>query len=678
MIDFILNIILSPEFILLGTFFRPGLGGKFTGKIGFANVVTNGIIQEDSNGITISTFFNQAVNLEEIAFGRGTNEGLTSSKFFRFDTVTSSITPRLIGPGMINSYVAGWSYNCNINFGIYDHSFIINGYCNSIAFDGINGTNSRADLIIGGYCGNVGGYPSVTSSYHNVIIDGKCAYLSGTRGNVIIGQGRSVQTSYNTIISSSDVFVKKPACFNSVISTNGTNITCSSTCFSSIISSNEPSIGDAPPFDDIGKFSFNSIISSHLSCVKSDHPDDLNNDFNSILSSKSSEIFGGSSFNTYTPKPSSCWNTIISTYRSCILDSKHSAILGGKYNKIKNYFNSSPSFGRNLLSSSIIGGCGNCVDNYFATTTKAINSKTSTVIGGQLNCIRLCGDCGSVILGGSCNYIFGGYGNIIGGYENTVLSGFGTIISSLNSVIQGSCCSSIISSNFESAFGKENTSISSYSLTGGLSYCSLRISNRKGFFYNNFGYHNSIIASKSTLKSVDEPILLSGGKSGKLFITYKLSSANPSLYSSCQSAIIGSCDSYMEYAKNSIILLSKDSSIYESAGSLISGVFNKVLCSCNSSIISSCQSYMIKALNSSIIGGSGNILGTSSLTTCNSVILGGSKMTLTFSNTVMTKHFNFECASIFTNATQYCNPRVGTFSNCFYCSLKVINGFIVS
>jgi len=61
-IDFILNIICSPEFIILGTFFRTGpITGQNSGKIKFANIVTNGIIQEDTNGITISTFFNQAV-----------------------------------------------------------------------------------------------------------------------------------------------------------------------------------------------------------------------------------------------------------------------------------------------------------------------------------------------------------------------------------------------------------------------------------------------------------------------------------------------------------------------------------------------------------------------------------------------------------------------------------------
>jgi hypothetical protein len=53
-------------------------------------------------------------------------------------------------------------------------------------------------------------------------------------------------------------------------------------------------------------------------------------------------------------------------------------------------------------------------------------------------------------------------------------------------------------------------------------------------------------------------------------------------------------------------------------------------------------------------------------------------MTLTFSDTVMAKHFNFSNAFIFKNSTQYCNTIIGTFSNCFYCSLKIINGFIVS
>jgi len=677
-IDFILNIILSPEFILLGTFFRPGLEGKFSGKIGFANVVTNGIIQEDSNGITSSTFFNQAVNLEEIAFGTGTNAGLTSSKFFRFDTVTSSITPRLIGPGMINSYVAGFIYNCNINFGIYDHSFIINGYCNSIALNTINGTNSRADLIIGGYCGNVGGYPAVTSSYHNVIIDGKCAYLSGTRGNVIIGQGRSVQTSYNTIISSSDVFVKKPASFNSVISTKGTNITCSSTCFSSIISSNEPSIGDAPPFDGIGKFSFNSIISSCLSCVRSDHPDDLNNDFNSILSSKRSDIFGGCSLNTYTPKPSSCSNTMISTYRGCILDSMHSAILGGKYNKIENLFNDSPSFGRNLLSSSVIGGYKNCITNYCFLTTKVTSTRTSTIIGGYCNQIMLrVKQEGSSIIGGEGNYIDGGTSTIIGGRKNSVLGGGDSIIiASKSSCITSSANSAIISSYQNDTAGSPNfIDISSNSPASGSSgWCSLKISNTNGFFYQNSESFNSIIASKGTLTPAPVPT----GGSGRLFITYKRSTFNPSSFYSYRSSIIGSCDSYMEYTGHSTILLSKCSSMYESKNTLMSGAYNKVMCSCHSIIISSLQSYMIKGRNSVIIGGSENTLGTSSFFTNNSVILGGWKMTLTFSDTVMTKHFNFSCASIFTNATQYCNPRVGTFSNCFYCSLKVINGFIVS
>ena len=679
MIDFILNIICSPEFIILGTFFRTGpITGENSGKIKFANIVTNGIIQEDTNGITISTFFNQAVDLNEIAFGTGGNLGLTSSKFFRFDTITSSITPRLIGPGIINSFSPAWNLNYNLNFGIYDHSFIVNGQCNNIADFTKGNTPSCADLIIGGYCVSVGGYPSVTGSFHNVIIDGYKNCLYGGRGNVIIGAGSTIQTKYNTIISSSnDVQIDKPSSYNSVISTCGNKVIQSDSRFSTILSSYNSDIGYSPPFTSYGKFNFNSILSSEQSQIKSDDPDDVNINLNTIIASRCSVIFGGCSLNTYTPGPSSCSNSIISTCESCIFDAKGSAILGGQKTKIINYFNDSPSFGRNLLSSSVIGGYSNLIDNYFLSTVKKVETRLSTVIGGRYNCIRMNGcSQNSVIIGGECNYGFGYYAVIISGFKNCSLAP-GIIISSKYSNISGSGYNSIISSCSSLGSGsKESIDISSISIGSSTGYCSIRISNYNGFFYNNTEYSNTIIASKGSLQpTIPLPI---GGGSSRLFISYKRSSFDPSNYSSCYSSIIGSCDSYMEGTKTSIVLLSKCSCMYESRSSIMSGTFNKIFGSNYSSIISSSQSYIINSNNSSIIGGSNNILGTNSTTTCNSVILGGSGMTLTFSNTVMTKHFNFACASIFTNATQYCNTRVGTFSNCFYCSLKVINGFIVS
>ncbi len=494
----------------------------------------------------------------------------------------------------------------------------------------------------------------------------------------IIGAGSTIQTKYNTIISSSnDVQIDKPSSYNSVISTCGNKVIQSDSRFSTILSSYNSDIGYSPPFTSYGKFNFNSILSSEQSQIKSDDPDDVNINLNTIIASRCSVIFGGCSLNTYTPGPSSCSNSIISTCESCIFDAKGSAILGGQKTKIINYFNDSPSFGRNLLSSSVIGGYRNIIDNYSLSTVKKVETRLSTVIGGRYNCIRMNGcSQNSVIIGGECNYGFGSYAVIIGGCKNCSLAP-GIIISSKYSNISGSGYNSIISSCSSLGSGSiRSVDISSISLGSSTGYCSIRISKYNGFFYNNTEYSNTIIASKGSLQpTVPLPI---GGGSSRLFITYKRSSFDPSNYSSCYSSIIGSCDSYMEGTKTSIVLLSKCSCMYESRSSIMSGTFNKIFGSNYSSIISSSQSYIINSNNSSIIGGSNNILGTNSTTTCNSVILGGSGMTLTFSNTVMTKHFNFACASIFTNATQYCNPRVGTFSNCFYCSLKVINGFIVS
>ena len=150
-------------------------------------------------------------------------------------------------------------------------------------------------------------------------------------------------------------------------------------------------------------------------------------------------------------------------------------------------------------------------------------------------------------------------------------------------------------------------------------------------------------------------------------------------FTSKYSTVIASEETHIECGFFSSIINNKGSFLRDSSYStIISGVRNKIISSTSSGIISSSASYVIQSINSFIIAGCNNILGTNSRYTCNSVILGGSNMTLTFSDTVMAKHFNFSNAFIFKNSTQYCNTIIGTFSNCFYCSLKIINGFIVS
>ena len=703
MFEIILNILNYPELIVLGTFFRTDVnlgGGPSTGKLKFSNIVTNGILVEDSTGITISTFFNQAIDFCQIAVGNGT--GITSSKFFYWQdfsaVVGSTRSPRLIGPGMINpvrgygSNSPGWDSNCNVNWGLYNHSFIINGCCNQTGdskSSGEGATLSFSDLIIGGYCNcSMWSSNGVTSSFHNVILNGNKAWTLGSRGDVIIGMGRTVQTCFNVIINSSSYIdppstsIDPPTRGSVIISSiyDVSEVGQSSQTFktmiknsynSTIISSIDPTIN----YEKRGLVCNGLIISSNVSEIKTGYAASATTSvhFNSIIGSHDSTIYGGNLANLYgtsITKPSSCFSVIISSCNSSICDSKLSSIIGGLDNIIYNDFsNSVDDYCRDLVGSSIIGGCQNTIRTYNQSLTEPVITTPSTIIGGCKNLIGMykgrCG--GNSIIGGFNNYIFGRNSAIISSAYSELPNGYeSVIISSYKSCMPAKSTGSlIISSSKTYQRGYDHAVDISTSDTDNYGNCigcsSLRLSTSRALFDNNGVYMNSIIASYGFLGS---PTIIG---------------STVSIYS-CYNTIIGARTSVIRESRFSSILFDSASCMCQSYQSIImSGCKNsagtKTLAS---AIIGGYENCLLKSINSVIVGGFKNKIGDVSLITSNSVILGGSYQTLTFSNTVMTRSFNFSCAEIFINNTQCCNVLVGTFSNCFYCSLKIRNGFIVS
>ena len=681
MIEILLNIIFSPEFILLGTFFRTSpISGTNSGKLKFANLVTNAILTEGEKGITISTFFNQAINFRELAFGQGT--GITSSEFFRFDPTSFGNRPRLFGPGQITGH-ANWSSTHNLNWGIYKHSFLIGGCYNCIGNGVITGPFSCYDLIINGKCNYIlgagpesgakysttfntilTGYKSnISSGSFNSLISSRSYFNYGTPdgytgcdnhnvsiNSMITGRGNS---KHNTIISFMPKFCY--AGMNQLPSFDNDRL--KGVYYSSIISS----VGDYVTLNyrtngggtiKSKETKFSSIISSFDSSILNSDPGSslTHSSYNTILASSCSKIFNDKS---YTPV---CGNSIISNCYSCIVDSDSSSIIGG----FKNIIDGNPNsilLQRRLRSSTIIGG----VYNKIFSQMEGYTTTPSAIIGGYKNCISL-----------QYNSNYHGGSAILGGCEN-IAKFNSVIISSGNSCVFGSD-SAIISSCQSFPVGKASAVISSCLTPVSNSNYTTIISSSKVCYNTSASFCSTIISSSRTnLCGATSPNTVLSSYRGYFC-------ENAGLNLSFLSAIVSATLPVIKDTYNSIIsgqgftrtYFNKSSTNFSSGGS-------KLCCTTNSGVISSINSYICCSCNSFIISGSNNTIFWSSGVVCNSVILGACQKGLTLSNTVMTQHFNFACSCIFsTNTSTYRTGIVGTFSNCFYCTLKIVNGFITN
>jgi hypothetical protein len=675
MIDIILNIPFLPEIILLGTFFRKvPITGQNSGKLKFSSILSNVHLDEDSTGITLSTWQTQAVDNREIAFGTGLTQGLTSSSHFKWEA--DNYGARLIGIGQINPFGLEWTSNCNLNYALYNHSIIINGCCNKIGNLSAGGTFSRNEVIIGGVSQCT--ISTSVRSGNNVLINGTNSSIDGGTSSIIIGAGgnKGNQSNYNSIINSKMGLVY--SAYNSVI-TSGPNrcfkttsdfdsnnsLICTSV--SSVISSFSFSVNT----NECSKIKNQTIISSTETKIISDanrtpKPEMC---FNTVLSSNKSLIFGDCNLNNYSgTKANSCFNSLISTWCSEILASKYSTIIGGVKNRLVNCFVGSITNNRQMYSSSILGGYKNCIVNYDLNETTV--SRSHSIIGGKGNYIEAYNTLGNTIIGGINNFISSPGNNnslIISSYKSSISNKNSAIISSSKSYLQISQYSSVISSYKSSPRGPNSIDISNCCYPEGELYakCGIRISTYKsnfsalpGLIYTYFPNHtNTIIASCNSSIQTNPP---SHGESCYNGILGTLTST---IFASCNSAILNSI--------NSKILTNSPRSLIIGSSILMSD-------SEDSAIISSTCICMYCSRRSAVIGSCNSVLGTSSLVTCNSVILGSENSTLTFSNTTMVHHFNFSGSKIFENLnTSVCTGIFGTFANSTD-SIKIIKGFVVS
>lgn len=268
--------------------------------------------------------------------------------------------------------------------------------CFSVTIDTV-GNSSAIGVTTGGIFAN-----STSSTGH---------FLAGGNNNYIYNSG--VTNDFNSIIVGNSHQVHASA--NSVIlgGFGGEILTATS---STIIAGGSHDL----------KSSTSAVIIAGTSNVIDD------GDYGFIAGGNNNSITGLSTDGQY--------NAIITGENNAIYNAEYSSIIGGQNNTIKS--NSGSTF--EPISSAIIGGAGNRIGAFSASTT-AINSATFSVIaGGQNNTIS--GHTNAFIGGGQNNRIDFGTGNnfIIGGDGNIVNSAVAGIIGGENNNITVSSDGSVI------------------------------------------------------------------------------------------------------------------------------------------------------------------------------------------------------------------------------------------
>ena len=339
-----------------------------------------------------------AIDLTEVAFGTGT--GITSSKFFTFETSNPTLifgsASTICSSSRLSAIIGG----CNNTIGTAS--------CNSGIFGGCNnnlGTSSQS-VIIGGQSNKLFG-TTTNSINHSSIIGGQCNTLSATSSQSSIVGG--YKNTLSCCSCNSSIVGGKSNClcissYNSSIIGGASNKLCLQSCYSSIVG------GQSNTLAYFSKYS--SIVGgkSNTLCASSCH----------------SSIVGG------------CINTL-----SCY--SKYSSIVGGKSNTLARYTSQSSIVGGsasilccNSSQSSIVGGQCN---------TLTCHSCRSSIVGGYKNTLSFTSSHSSIVGGcGNTLSATSSFSSIIGGQSNTLCnySCNSTIVGSTGSCINNSCNSAII------------------------------------------------------------------------------------------------------------------------------------------------------------------------------------------------------------------------------------------
>jgi hypothetical protein len=280
---------------------------------------------------------------------------------------------------------------------------------------------------------------------------------------------------------------------------------------------------------------------------------------------------------------------------------------------------------KNGSSSLIIGGRNITIDQY---------SQCKNIIGGDVNktegdlSLRVCTIYGS-ILGGRCNTLSCGSGNIINSFcseicgapiSNSIIGGSKNCIYAYsgytvrNTAILGGCSnrmlnnrySSIINSNGTTSDENFTTSINSLGTTKNLDLMSIDIggcnNNTGGIYGKNFSFISSkcMISGKCTRHHIDisSQCSLINASTSSVVISSKCSFIDVGLYGS----IISSCNS----------TISGEGATFSQFNSIISSEFGKICMSFNSSIISSISGTISNSKSSTILSSCGTNINNSS------------------------------------------------------------------
>jgi hypothetical protein len=664
-------------------FFFYGMGnGSCSGKLLFRGLTSTDnttFFTYDSFGLTISSAGGSGtpIDLNEVVIGTGT--GITSS-FLKVDQTNQALT----GMAIINSdkYAAGVLANKNSEADY--NSIIIGGSENCIQRSGFPAPagliiRAKNSVILGGDSNllesrtminpipGANFYSNVVSGEKNKICNetvfGNQSFFYDSKNNSILGGNSNTIRGYaNSVIHSS---------WNSRISKSCNSLINSSTS-SVIICSNDSFISSSKNAD-VSKAKSSSFISSYMGSARGI----CYGCYNTVISTS---LYGGLGI------VRSCQSTILSSFCGSISCACRTNIIASSGSCAIVASLSLPS---SLNSSNIIGGCKNCIvssanniayskleQGKYSIEESPSQMTRSTIIGGKNNCIMafpqstcsikvqlnyfcnntiLGGDTNTInisenssIIGGKCGLvvnqsgssIFGGYKNkicssyaigcenngyvysensiscslsIIGGRYNCFYSG---LFLNQNRKFPGSLFSSIIGSDFvcmnrvenTTVIGSRSVQISGGELAGTVSNSTVISSASSCIFSSNLEDRrggNTIIAGES-IRFSDAGVLNSSCPNN----SYSMSIASRQTSHRCSnySTSISTCNSGFFISKGSIIVADCSSRISYSINSVIISSFN------------------------------GIIEKSSTQDTCNSVMLGSSAKTLTWSNTVLVEN----------------------------------------
>ncbi len=650
-----------PDCIFFMASILGGMGtGSNTGKISFKKILSAGDLEITESDTSLT--FN-------IVSGSGQSIGIPQSQMVFGNTVsgiTSSV--RFITKAGQNSGGAT-SYTSAYGNSLYGFGSIINSL------------NGAGDTTVGDKSLNVssfnncpckslilGGGNTICTTSYSIIIGGFTNSIYGLGNNSAIVGGYynkiGAGSKFSTIMSSKNSKILASSVRSSIISSYDSSIYSFAREHHSIISSNNGSIN---LYDGVGCDKFNLILSSEnsriqnsgtvtqncnrsnqilassTSCIKSCSPKNSYEGFlkfNTIAASMQSSIISASQSGGF----SSSYNSIFSTENSCISGGSFNTVLGGCCNKILN----SPGLTTCGLNTVLNSECSNIFNFQNSTivgsykiqkTTSNQRIKNVTLINENQNCVSD-NTYYSIGIGSMCSGIKGSRSSILGGYFNCILSSCSSIIGGCKNTIK------VSSGVYETCEINTSGRLIVSSITTTASFFSLATNN--SIFYSlssgiggecNKGAISVINPYTSYEEggfrtTADHSVLIGGCCNSSFSNKYSsviASSFKSKIFNSKNNIIIGGLQNTISSKGQFYHVDDSDLCNRSNRSFIIGGELNRLR---NGELTQNFITDGIMCLeNSGVIGGRCNQLFSSY--TCNSLIIGGSGLTSSKSNTLI-------------------------------------------